>query len=73
MLIATLGLLGHNNGYWATVAMIYNNIMKVAKKIEGVPVVNPGLGFTVETEEFQIVKPIDTWAEVSPSTTSNPN
>jgi hypothetical protein len=46
--------------------------VKVAKKLEGVRV-NPGLGLTVKTEEFRIVKPIDTWAEVSPSTTSNPN
>ena len=46
----------------------------MAKKLEGVPVrVNPGLGLTVETEEFRIAKPIDTWAEVSPPTTSNPN
>jgi hypothetical protein len=46
----------------------------VAKKLEGVPVrVDPGLGLTVETEEFQIAKPVDTWAEVSPSTTYNPN
>jgi hypothetical protein len=48
--------------------------VKVAKKLEGVPVrINPGQGLIVKTEKFQIVKLVDTWAEVSLPTTSNPN
>jgi hypothetical protein len=46
----------------------------VTKKLEGVPVkVDPGLELTLETEEFRIVKPVDTWAEVSPPTSCTPN
>jgi hypothetical protein len=48
--------------------------MKAAKKLEGFLVkVNPGLGLTIKTKEFQIVKPVNTWATVSLPITSNPN
>jgi hypothetical protein len=48
--------------------------VKATKKLEGVLVrVNPGLGLTFMTEEFQIVKPVDTWTEVLPLTTYIPN
>jgi hypothetical protein len=48
--------------------------VKAAKKLKKVPVrVNPELGLIIKTEEFRIMKPVDTWAEVSLPTTSNPN
>jgi hypothetical protein len=34
MLIATLGLSGHNNGYWATVAVICNILNQLVKGCE---------------------------------------
>ena len=42
----------------------------MTKKLKGVPVrVDLGLELTFKTEEFWIVKPVDTWVEVSLSTT----